>query len=251
MRRTPGSGATTAPVLYTAGTPSASPVAPTLPARSFLVGTISVPVSGGGSPTVVLNPARFVAAGAPLPIESQAAQDALTQYPASEIIRTDDKFKRYISDGTTWMPPAGAQGLMIRQILNTMDSTAITAIAALGNRISTFDFKAGRKYRIAFEGNYYTSNIDTVLLLQIGTCAVSDADALTTGVTVLNRTDFQATSANRGFPCNLAAYFEPTSDTTLKVKLLAQPIVGSGVIYMQRSAVTPATIYIEDLGAQF
>ena len=33
-----GSGATQAPVVYLAGTPAASPVAPTLPARSFLIG---------------------------------------------------------------------------------------------------------------------------------------------------------------------------------------------------------------------
>jgi hypothetical protein len=75
-----GSGAVTAEVEYLAGTPAATPSAPALPARSFLVGTISVPVSGGGSPTVVLNPDRFVAAGARLPIESQDKRDALTPY---------------------------------------------------------------------------------------------------------------------------------------------------------------------------
>lgn len=72
-----GSGLLTAPVLYLAGTPASTPVAPTLPARSFLVGTISVPVSGGGSPTVVLNPARYVAAGAPLPVYSLAEREAI------------------------------------------------------------------------------------------------------------------------------------------------------------------------------
>lgn len=84
-----GSGAVTAEVEYLAGTPAATPSAPALPARSFLVGTISVPVSGGGSPTVVLNPDRFVAAGARLPIESQAKRDALTPYLGMEILRTD------------------------------------------------------------------------------------------------------------------------------------------------------------------
>jgi len=84
-----GSGAVTAEVEYLAGTPAATPTAPALPARSFLVGTISVPVSGGGSPTVVLNPDRFVAAGARLPIESEAKRDALTPYVGMEILRTD------------------------------------------------------------------------------------------------------------------------------------------------------------------
>jgi len=98
-----GSGATTAPVLYLAGTPSASPVAPTLPARSFLVGTITVPQSGGGSPTVVLNPARYVAAGGIQPVYSLAERDALTKYDMLAV-RRGDIAERPIEvwDGATW-----------------------------------------------------------------------------------------------------------------------------------------------------
>jgi hypothetical protein len=84
-----GSGALTAPVSYLAGTPASSPVAPTLPARSFLVGTITVPQTGGGSPSVVLNPAVFVAAGARLPIASVGERTLLTPYVGMEILRTD------------------------------------------------------------------------------------------------------------------------------------------------------------------
>lgn len=86
-----GSGALSAPVAYRAGTASADPEATkaTLQAREFLVGTITVPQSGGGSPTVVLNPARYVAAGARLPIESATVRAALTPYKGMEILRTD------------------------------------------------------------------------------------------------------------------------------------------------------------------
>jgi len=84
-----GSGATSAPVLYLAGTASASPAAPTLPARSFLVGTITVPQAGGGSPTVQRNPAVYVAAGAPLPVWSTAERDALTAYDGLTVRRMD------------------------------------------------------------------------------------------------------------------------------------------------------------------
>jgi hypothetical protein len=83
-----GSGALSAPVAYLAGTPSATPTAPALPARSFLVGTITVPPAGGGSPTVALNPARFVTAGAPLPVDL-AARDALSKYDMLTVQRTD------------------------------------------------------------------------------------------------------------------------------------------------------------------
>jgi hypothetical protein len=83
------SGAKSAPVLYLAGTPGTTPSAPALPARSFLVGTISVPIAGGGSPTVVRNPAVYVAAGGRLPISSQAERDAVSPFTGFEILRTD------------------------------------------------------------------------------------------------------------------------------------------------------------------
>ena len=102
-----GSGATSAPVLYAAGTPASSPVAPDLPARSFLVGTITVPKVGGGSPSAVLNPARYVAAGGLLPISSQAELDALTPYPGLTVYRTDlGLAQRY--NGSKWYGGAGS-----------------------------------------------------------------------------------------------------------------------------------------------
>lgn len=103
-----GSGELTASVKYLAGTPAAvgatTPAAPTLPARSFLVGTISVPVAGGGSPTVALNPARYAAAGAPLPVYTAAERDAIPdKYDGLTVQRRDlpgRPLETY--DGTNW-----------------------------------------------------------------------------------------------------------------------------------------------------
>ena len=99
-----GSGATNANPAYLAGTPSATPAAPALPARSFLVGTIDVPKTGAGSPTVTLNPARFVAAGAPLPV-TLAERDALTKYDGLTVQRMDipgRPFETWNEAGATW-----------------------------------------------------------------------------------------------------------------------------------------------------
>lgn len=84
-----GSGALNANVYYLAGNPTADPQVPTVPQRGFLVGVITVPQAGGGSPTVALNPARYVAAGAPLPVPDKAARDALTVYPGLQVMRMD------------------------------------------------------------------------------------------------------------------------------------------------------------------
>lgn len=97
-----GSGALTAPVTYQAGTPAASPTAPTLPPRSFLVATISVPKTGAGSPTATLNHAFFAAAGAPLQVFTQAERDALTIYTGLAVERMDLGGAIEVYDGTRW-----------------------------------------------------------------------------------------------------------------------------------------------------
>lgn len=84
-----GSGAINADVKYLAGTPNASPSAPALPVRSFLIGTATVPQVGGGSPTVVLNTARFVAAGGIQPVYSQGERDGLNKYDGLTVRRND------------------------------------------------------------------------------------------------------------------------------------------------------------------
>jgi len=104
-----GSGALSAPVMYLAGAATATPVAPTLPARSFLVGTISVPKSGGGSPTVALNQTYFVASGAPMPVNSQAERDAFTPYMGMLVTRLDTGVLEEYFSGA-WAPITQAPG---------------------------------------------------------------------------------------------------------------------------------------------
>lgn len=99
-----GSGALSAPVMYLAGTPSATPIPPNLPARSFLVGTITVPQVGGGSPTVQLNPARYAAAGAPLPVYSQGERDQIADKFDGLVVQRRDLPGRPLEsfDGSGW-----------------------------------------------------------------------------------------------------------------------------------------------------
>jgi hypothetical protein len=98
-----GSGALAANVSYLAGTPGVTPVAPTLPPRCFLVGTITVPQAGGGSPTVILNPARFVSAGGILPVYSLTERDALTAYDSLAVRRMDIAGRPVDThNGTAW-----------------------------------------------------------------------------------------------------------------------------------------------------
>ena len=81
----PAEGIGTTPTVtrkYLAGTPSGSPVAPTIPVgeRGFVVAEINVPASGGGSPTVSWVAPYSAAAGAVIPFLTKAQMDAVTNY---------------------------------------------------------------------------------------------------------------------------------------------------------------------------
>lgn len=90
-------------VLYLAGTAAAVPAAPAVPARSFVIANINVPVSGGGSPTVTWNAPYAVAAGAPIPVRSQADRDAKfpTPYDGLAVYRLDTHMAETYN-GTAW-----------------------------------------------------------------------------------------------------------------------------------------------------
>jgi hypothetical protein len=245
-----GSGGLSAEVLYLAGTPGVTPSAPALPARSFEVGVINVPVSGGGSPTVTLNPARFVSAGAVLPVESQAKQDALTHYPASEIVRTDDKYKRYISDGSKWVPHADALGLVHHEIV-TVSSGFIDVNLAVIKHIPSFDFKAGRKYRIIWDFEYQGNTAGNYITALIGTCLTTDASGSTAGITQRNGRPFKVHDSNIDSSGRVEAIYVPPSDLTRQIKFLLQVTTGTGLARISAENLEPVNYMIEDLGAQF
>lgn len=85
------SGLRNAQVLYQAGTPSATPTAPATPARSLLIATLSVPASGGGSPSIAFNQQFAVATGGILPLNGTTQRDSLVTnpYDGYPIYRTD------------------------------------------------------------------------------------------------------------------------------------------------------------------
>jgi len=88
---------------YTAGAPLAIPVAPATPARCMVLSTIQVPMSGGGSPTVLWVAPYTVAAGGVLPVPAGV-------YPATPYVGqyVDDAtlgLMRY--NGTGWVGGVG------------------------------------------------------------------------------------------------------------------------------------------------
>jgi len=130
---------------YTAGAPLALPVAPATPARCMVLATIQVPMSGGGSPTVIWVAPYTVAAGAPTPVWSQADRDAKfpTPYDGLEVYRLDLHTKEFYNSAAwhfaNWYQPWGLQAY-VTLVTNSGASggtvTVLTtgAFTAVGNR---------------------------------------------------------------------------------------------------------------------
>lgn len=141
-----GSGAINANVVYQVGVAGPNPQPPALPARCFEVGVISVPQTGGGSPTVALNTARFVAAGGILPVSSVGERDALVKHDGMTVRRMDvASFPTETWDGTAWRPAMGNRpfGHMGRtggsQSIGTTPATVVMDAAQALRGGMTFD----------------------------------------------------------------------------------------------------------------
>lgn len=85
---------------YLAGTAAASPSAPSAPSRAFTIAEISVPASGGGSPTVLWVAPYTVGAGGIVPLASSSHQTALAPTDGQFGQRTDTGTVLYGSGGS-------------------------------------------------------------------------------------------------------------------------------------------------------
>lgn len=174
-----GSGQLNAPVLYLAGTPAALPSAPPLPPRSFEVGQIVVPKVGGGAPSVVLNTAKFVAAGARLPVMS-AAERPSAPAVGQEVTRLDRNNHVQQWNGTAWKWVSRPE----RYYANP--STFVTTQNQLSKLIGTVTTAPVRSYATQVRVNGRLTCVSSVInagTLQIRVCvsatvsSVDDAQA--------------------------------------------------------------------------
>lgn len=178
-------------VKYLAG--SVANTAPATPARSMRLATITVPISGGGSPTVAWDAPYTVAAGGIIPVRSKAERDALTASATVEgpvyVDRLDAPGLIERSTGTTWTHVAGG-GRFVRAAREDAAAISNNTITGLswtntmsggftntGNETFTVP-EAGRylvTFRIGFSPN--GSGARNAWVLHNGNRAIEDDDA--------------------------------------------------------------------------
>lgn len=245
-----GTGAPSATVKYLAGTAASSPSAPALPARSFLIATFEFVPNAYNALT--LNKQYYVAAGAILPVWSAAERDALVAYDGMEVLRLDDnnRFYREMYVSGEWRLPHWPQGAgtgMGAQGNRIADFSGITTLVVV-DTWATFTFRANRRYRLVWTGEMQVTATGTTVALGIQTCATTDADALTTGLTLLQRRRFTPGQTAQPEPFHVEFFKNYFTDTTVKMKFTAERLAGSGSTTIKGSSAEPAQWIIEDIG---
>lgn len=232
------------------GTPAALPGLPPLPINSLHVAQIQVPRSGAGNPVVTVDCPFTAAVGGVVPVRSQADRDALASPVQGQMVRRlDDRNNIEIWTGTKWDWEPAARGMLLYDA-QTVVSSALLNLTVV--RANLFTFRAGRRYRISWVAEYYTDAADAsnITQLAIQKSAASDTNASTTGLTMIKKGTVSAKKANQTEFFNLAAIYTPTADETVKLKLTAQRVGGTGSLFIVGEPNRAAELLIEDLGAQ-
>jgi hypothetical protein len=234
-----GSGAMTAPVEYLAGVPSDNPAAPVLPARSFLVGTINVPIAGGGSPTVVRNPAVFVAAGGILPVWSQGEFDALIPFEGFTVRRMDlTGAPLVIYRSGSWSTDLRG---VIADLTDTTTSTGLDGVGRMGNAV-TVTLVAGRRYRAVYRFAARSSEASLGVLVSIRTSATGDTSAAGT-VIPFDQTIYTAARTSSWGGHRVEVTWTQGASTTVSLKSVLARLVGAAAY-----DIADRVLYVEDLG---
>ena len=237
-----GSGATSAPVLYLAGTPSASPAAPALPARSFLLGTITVPAAGGGSPTVVRNPAVYVAAGGILPVFSQAEQDALTQFDGLTIRRVDlEGAPLAVSIGGAWNTDTRTRGF-VGSTSDTTTSTGLSGVGVTANLVAV-TLTAGRRYKATYTSSIRSTEANLGVVGSFRKSATSDTSSAGT-VFDFDQIIFTSPRTSTWGSYRFSVDWSQSVTETVNVKLIMARVAGTDAF-----DISSRKLLVEDIGA--
>lgn len=227
-------------IVYTAGTPAAVPVAPTVTANSERLVTISVP-AGSTTPTILTNPRSTTARGGVLPVADS------TEYPSSGgryegmVLwdRSLDQLLVNTNNGSTWVPVASADSYAsIRRLATTIrTSNTSTFTAETSINTVTASLVSGKTYRVSWRIGGTSSVANDVIRYRLR------EDNLTgTQLQLRNAIVPVATSA---WPCQLEAEFTAASTGSKTFAGTAQRVIGTGNITCTGSAIEPAYLYVD------
>ncbi|MCC3277537.1 hypothetical protein LJ753_16860 [Arthrobacter sp. zg-Y20] len=155
-----GSGGTTrlGRLRIITGTPAALPGLPALPPLALHVASVQVPKSGAGSPVVTVDAPLTAAAGAPIPVRSQAERDAVAAVDGTIVQRLDRQGTLQhavvtMASGTPttrWFEPGGVLGY--KQMVANSNLGSSNLYVELPAFNLSFETVGGRAASVEFSG---------------------------------------------------------------------------------------------------
>lgn len=141
-----------------------------------------------------------------------------------------------------------AKGLVYFDKVTTGSASVSDAII---NHITTFTFKAGRRYRIVWDTSFISGGASSLFYCSINFTAVGSAPSSTAGLTTLNgRTIHCPLAGSTTYSGPITTDYKPTVDTTTMIKFWALRVVGGDLISVVGNSNEYALYQIYDDGAQ-
>lgn len=227
---------TNATVKTVDGTPGASPVAPALPAQHIELARITVPAVGGGAVTVDSTWRAYATSlGGTLYVETAARLPASGNQKGQCAVTLNDGIE-HRWNGAAWVASNNPGGVLgYAQV--TANQGGITAAADLTGLTATMTVAASRRLRIAADVSLFGDTAGDQFELRI-----------MEGATQLQGRSLRFDSANVGNPLHTHAVITPTAGAHT-YKLVLARAAGTGTGTLNASAISPASILVEDIGS--
>lgn len=128
------------------GTAAAIPALPALPANALHVAQVQVPRSGAGNPTVIIDAPLTAAAGAPVPVRSEAERATLPLVNGLRALRLDTPGRDVdVCTGSAWIPGGSTKQTLP---LHTLYSADPPREDGLPQEAPSF-YRAGRRVHLS------------------------------------------------------------------------------------------------------
>lgn len=189
------SGSIVDEVYLATGTPASIPVAPTVPAGELYLGTIDVPVSGGGNPTLTYDPDFTVAIGGILPVADAASLPTIVRREGMYADQADtNTLVRW--SGSAWEQIASPVAFKSRRrIATTTRTTTSSTFTTTETSINTVTaaLENGKTYAVRWvtEGRSTVAADTAKFRIREDSVSGTILQAVNTAMPVVS-TDFQA-----------------------------------------------------------
>ena len=241
------SGATNAwSLAVVAGTPAASPAAPTAPANSLVLARVAVAALATTVVNANITDYRYITAGQSI---ATAAGGTIicnsTTRPATPnrgtiIFETDTgNTLSYYGATTGWRQPWGDPWGYVTSATITANSTAVSALTDVTGLSVSASYVLNRRYKLSWVGEAFCSVGDGAYVLYI----------TNSGGTVIARNTALGVSCAAGSASGFVTVIETatsTAATTRKVQIAK--ISGTGTVLVGAGTTFPSILLVEDIG---